>query len=194
MGFQIYITDTETTGLDPFRNDIIELSIFRFSDEVQKTWFIKSVNHDTISPEALRVNGHKIEDITHKTKAGIEKYKDPASVIVEIENWMQEDGVSREDRIIAGQNIGFDIVFMREMWRRCNAEDTIPFDKKSLDTLQIVLLMDLISERKREYYNLSSLIKDFGIKKEKAHRADADVRMTKDLLIEIMDRVKNNKL
>jgi len=190
--FQLYILDTETTGLDPFRNDVIEFSIYRVQDESQKTWYIKAVNEDSITTEALRVNGHKLNDITHKTKEGMSKYISPDVAIIEIENWMAEDGVQSDDRIICGQNPNFDLTFLREMWRRCGAEDSIPFGKKTLDTLQIVLLFDLISDRKRDSYALSSLVKDYGIKYEKAHRADADVRMTKDLLFKLMDILKQN--
>lgn len=191
-GFEIYILDTETTGLDAFRNDVIELSIYRLSNDSQKTWRIKAENPDTITKEALRVNGHKLEDITHKTKFGIETYLPQNKVIVDVENWMMEDGVSPEDRIVAGQNCAFDLQFLRELWRRCSSEDTIPFGRKTVDTLQIAILFDLISNRKRDSYKLTSLCKDFSVKLEKAHKADADVRMTKDLLLKQLEHLKKN--
>lgn len=37
----IYFLDTETTGLNPLENEIIEISIYRLNDNNQKTWFIR---------------------------------------------------------------------------------------------------------------------------------------------------------
>jgi len=37
--------------------------------------------------------------------------------------------------------------------------------------------------KKREKYNLGALVKAFGVKKRKAHCAEEDAIMTKDLLV-----------
>ena len=66
--FVFYVCDTETTSLDNSVGDIIELSLFRLSDNVQKTWCLKPLNFDGIDMGALKVNGHKYDDITHKQK------------------------------------------------------------------------------------------------------------------------------
>jgi len=180
-GFVIYVVDTETTGFDDRLNDIIEISMYRLNDDSQKTWCLKPLNNDTITAGALRVNGHKLEDLKHETKLGRETYLSPDKVLVDIENWMMEDGVTSEDRILVGQNVSFDKGFLRHLWEKCGSEGTFPFGRKMMDTIQIVLLMDLCKGVKRKSYTLGSLASDFDIKKEKAHRADADTRMTKDL-------------
>ena len=55
-GYVIYVCDTETTGLEPTQNDVIELSMFRLLpnddgsyEEQQRTWLIKAANPKTIS-------------------------------------------------------------------------------------------------------------------------------------------------
>lgn len=185
--FVIYIVDTETTGFDPEKNDVIELSIYRLSDDTQKTWCLKPFNNDTIEAGALRVNGHKLEDLKHETKFGRETYLLPQKVTVDVENWMMEDGVTSEDRILVGQNPSFDKFFMEKLWEKCNSKGTFPFGRKMMDTIQIVLLMDLALGNKRKGYSLSALVDDFDVKKEKAHRADGDVRMTKELWLKLLD-------
>ena len=68
-GYVLYVIDTETTGLDAEKNDVIEASFCRLNflsenvDREQKTWLFKALNPDTIEAEALAINGHKREDI-----------------------------------------------------------------------------------------------------------------------------------
>ena len=104
----LYVADVQSTGLSSVDCDIIELSLCRMTDKVQKTWFLKAINEKAIEEAALKINGHKLEDITHKTQIGKEKYKDPTSAIIEIENFLMEDGLSADNRYLVGQNISFD--------------------------------------------------------------------------------------
>ena len=74
--FTVYVLDTETTGLDPVKNDIIEISILRLGDkQQQKTWWMKPINLDNIDDGALKVNGVSKDDLLWKTASGKEKYK-----------------------------------------------------------------------------------------------------------------------
>lgn len=184
LDFEVYIVDTETTGLDFYKNDVVELSIYRLSSDQQKTWFLKPSSPDNIEDEALKINGHKKEDLLHLTRDGREKYKAPDSTLVEIENWINEDLKMSQDRLLVGQNISFDKYFLEFLWKKNNCFDSFPFGRRMLDTQQVALWFDIIMNHKRKAYNLLSLAKDFDVKIEKAHRADADTRMTKDLLIE----------
>lgn len=187
----IYVTDVETTGKTPGIHEIIELSSLRFclnSQEMeQKSWLIKAMNSDTIEEEALSVNGHKREDILHQTKYGKENYMLPTDFIPEYDAWVSMDDMSTHDRVFCGQNPYFDFDHMKAMWSQYESIDTFPFiighNTLIQDTKTLALTIDIAMGIKRERYNLGSLVKDFGVKKEKAHRADADVRMTKDLFV-----------
>lgn len=183
----IYFLDTETTGLNPLENEIIEISIYRLNDNNQKTWFIRPKNISSIEEEALRINGHVLDDLLLKTKQGKEKYLEQEKVIADIENWMSDDSSTVDDRILIGQNPTFDKNFLEQLWKNNNAMDTFPFGRKIIDTIQVALLLDLITDNKRKAYNLTSLAKDFEVKLEKAHRADADTRMTKDIWLKQFD-------
>jgi DNA polymerase III epsilon subunit-like protein len=190
--FIIYVIDTETTGLDPIKNDVIEISACRLilgqdDKREQKTWFLKAMNAETIQDEALAVNHHDRSEILWLNKAGRDKYKLPSDVIVEIENWVAEDGVSAIDRVFAGQNPVFDVNALTELWKRAGSPDTFPFalehNSRIIDTKQLAIMVDLCTGNRRRYYNLSTLVKSFGVKKAKAHTAEGDVQMTADLLI-----------
>ncbi len=187
-----YVGDVETTGLDPQLHDIIEVSLWRMSDGEQRSWLVKPLNEETIQEESLKINKHKREDILGLTKFGKENYLDPAQAVMDIEEWMMEDDVGVDDRAFIGANPSFDISFLEGLWKKVGCEDSFPFGKFVLDVIQITRLIDFCNGKRRERYNLGSLVKDFQIKKEKAHRADADVRMTKDLFLKQTDSISNH--
>lgn len=171
---EIYGIDTETTGFSPTKNSIIELCIYRLSDDTFKTWCIKASEGTEIDPGALKKNGHKLEDITWVTKEGREKYKTEKEVIIEVENWLAEDMCQNNERMILAHNANFDKNMLNGLWERNNNLDTFPFSQKRLfDTMQIEMMIDFASGND-EMYGLASLCKKYGIKNEKAHSAEAD--------------------
>lgn len=185
-----YCLDVESTGLIFDKHEPIEISIIRLSDDVQKTWWLKPINTNTISADALRVNGHKLEDLLYHTKYGRDTYQDPHKVIVDIENWLMEDNLSTENRFLVGQNISFDKYMLEYLWRKCNSQDSFPFGRRVLDTMQFEVLMDLATGKKGEGYSLSNIIKKYGIKNDKAHTAAADTKATKEVFIKQLDVMK----
>lgn len=193
--FELYCLDTETTGLDPSNNEIIELSIYRFSNGEQRTWCIKPANYGSVQTEALRINGHKLEDLKHLTKFGQETYLPAAKVIPDIENWFLTDGASSADRVLVGQNPRFDLEFMQNLWKRESCGDTFPFGERPLtqDTRELALTIDLLEGTRSEFYNLGSLIKKFGIKNSKAHTAAADTLATKELYMSQLEYILGKK-
>lgn len=183
--FELYVADVESTGLDPNLHSPIEISIYRLYTKEQKTWYMRPTNFDTISKDALRVNGYKEDDLRGLTKYGKDTFGDPAKVLPEIENWLSDDMHTGTERLLCGHNIKFDLDMMKSLWGKCNAPETFPFnDRYYLDTMQIEVFLQVIGKTKQsEYLNLGSLVEKYNIKKEKAHKAEGDVRMTKDLLL-----------
>lgn len=190
MDYVIYVVDVETTGLDDRNNDIIELSIHRLTDDVQKTWCIQPFNSDNIDPDSLRINGHKREDLLHQTREGRERYQDPNKVIIEVENWIMEDGVPTTQRILAGQNVGFDKGFLEQHWIKGKVKDSFPFGRRMLDTMMIEFFLDLCRGQMSEGYSLNNLTKKYGLKNDKAHTASADVKVTKEVLLKQVEVFK----
>jgi DNA polymerase III epsilon subunit-like protein len=186
MNYVFYGVDCESSGLDCYKNDIIELSLIRMSDDpskdIQKTWFVKPINIENIELGALRVNGHKLEDLKLETKYGRDTYKDANSVIIEIENFLSEDGFPAENRFLVGQNVSFDKSMMEQMWKKCNAFDSFPFGRRTLDTMIIELFMDYSKNTFAEGYSLKNISKKYGVVNTKAHSAEADIKCTVDIV------------
>jgi len=189
--YELYAIDVETTNLDPNIGDIIELSIIRMSTDEQRTYFIRPLNIAGIDVGALKVNGHKMEDLKMETKFGRETYQEPSKVIIEVENWLSEDDKPASGRICVGQNVQFDHSFMKSMWKKLNASDSFPFGRRLLDTMQNAFILDLIEGKEEESYSLGNLIKKYGIKNIKAHSASADTRATKQLFEAQIKDLKN---
>jgi DNA polymerase III epsilon subunit-like protein len=183
MNYVIYVADTETTGLDDRKHDIVELSLYRLHDGEQKTWHLKPLSPENIDDDALRVNGHKKENLLHITKEGRDTYLEPSKVIVDIENWVTDDGVPHSNRVLVGQNVGFDRNFMEQLWIKCQAKDSFPFGRRYLDTMQIQFFMDWCAGVMDQGYSLANLTKKYGVKNDKAHSASADTRATKDVFL-----------
>jgi len=190
MEYVIYVADTETTGLDSHSHDVIELSLYRLNDNVQKTWWFKPINYETIDMGALRVNGHKIEDLKLETKVGRDLYVDPIKNIVDIENWIADDGVPAENRVLCGQNISFDKAMLEQLWLKCNSKDSFPFGRRTMDTMIIEFFLDWCKGSMADSYSLSALVKKYGIKNEKAHSSTADTKATKEVFEKQVENFK----
>jgi DNA polymerase III epsilon subunit-like protein len=190
MDFVLYVADCETTGLDSRIHDVIELSLLRLSDGAQKTWCLKPFSPDAIDVASLRINGHKMEDLRHETKDGRGRYLDPNVVIVDIENWIMEDGVPAEQRVLVGQNVAFDRERFEQLWNKCNSKDSYPFGRRMMDTMMLAFMLDYVQGTMAEGYSLNNLIKRYGIKNKQAHSAESDVLATKELFEAQMNDLK----
>lgn len=190
MDYALYVADCETTGLDSHKHDVIELSLLRLIDGQQKTWCLKPFNPNEIEAAALRINGHKAADLRHETKEGRERYLDPNKIIVEIENWIMEDGMQTEQRVLVGQNIAFDRERFDQLWTKCGAKDSFPFGRRTMDTMIVEFFLDWCKGQMAEGYSLKNLEKKYGVKNEKAHTAEADVKATRDVFIKQVEFFK----
>lgn len=210
--YVLYVCDVETTGKDPVKNDVIEICFWRISDNESKTWCIKPLSPENIEDEALSVNKHKRDDLLHKTAFGRETYLHPNDVLPDIEMWLMEDGAAAEDRVFIGQNALFDYEFIVELWKKTGSPENFPFGmwqghKQDLwnqgfiiDTIIMARLIDIATGKRRKRMGLGGLVRDFGVTRAVAHRADGDVKMTKDVfltmfepLIEVMKKNFHDK-
>lgn len=190
MSYEIFLLDTETTGLDSHIHDVIELSILRLSTGEQKTWSLKPTNLETIDPGALRINGHKIEDLRWETKLGRDTYREANEVLVEVENWLANDGLPSEKRIMCGQNVPFDRDMLQQLWIKCSSKDSFPFGRRYIDTMVIELFLDFCKGEFAQGYSLSNLVKKYGITNSKAHTAASDTLATKQVFEKQVEKMR----
>jgi DNA polymerase III epsilon subunit-like protein len=190
MQFEVYGCDTETTGTNPNQNDPIEICFYQLSTDRSKTWCLKPINQNNIEPDALRINGHKMDDLLWKTSEGRVKYCKAEEVIVEMENWLAEDGVPASNRILLGHNVKFDYDMLTSLWSKCHSSETFPFDKYTIDTMGLEFALDYALGKFGEGYSLRNLSKVHKVKNEKSHTAEADTKTTVEIFRHQINRLK----
>lgn len=115
--------DTETTGLDPEVHEMIEFAV-RTSDGKQIKFKIKPKHIETASDIALKINGYTPERWVDAL--------DPKKAAAIIHEWL-------EDAIIIGQNVKFDIGFIKALLKREGIEYDKNFLRYSGDTVTLAL-------------------------------------------------------
>ena len=107
--------DTETTGIDPIINDIIQISgIVEINDEVKEEFNFKVQPHsyENISKEALEVNGITIEQM--------KEYPTPQEVLSKLIKIFDKYvfKFNKADKFFpVGHNIRFDVDFLFQLRR-----------------------------------------------------------------------------
>ena len=120
----IHFIDTETTGLDAVRHEIIEIAIItEYGDGEIRRWHtkIKPVSIETADPIALEVNGYSEEDWEFAPT-----FKD---VYLTIQDKLREG-------VIVGHNVSFDMEFIREAMK-CVGADHKDVSRIKIDTITL---------------------------------------------------------
>ncbi len=158
----IVALDLETTGLDPNRDQIIEIGAVRFKDgRIEEEWSTL-VNPGRSIPKEIT----QLTNITNSMVAGAPPI---AGVIDELIAFIGDD-------TIVGHNVSFDIAFLHNQGA---AENNL-----AADTYELAAVLLPTSSR----YNLGSLCSDHNILLKEAHRALDDARATGELFFALMDK------
>ena len=120
--------DTETTGLDFEKNDIIQIACVPVIDGKQHAAFnqyCQPINWLNIDKEALDVNKIKLEDLAN--------FQKPEVMLDNLISYIKSFNVKFT---IAGFNVGFDKDFIASMFKKLNREDEFfeLFNQETRDT------------------------------------------------------------
>jgi len=164
-----FVLDSETSGLKPGFHEITELSILRCEDMVQKVWLL-NINHpERFSKQAIMVTGQNLHEISKRKRF----LKDS---IKEINEFLEEDGETPDDRVIIAHNGSFDRAQIECVWgsKAFPANywlDTCAMARKYIKTK--------LKPIKKQSAALDRLLILFKINAELgAHSAEVDVRNT----------------
>ena len=178
-----FIIDTETTGLDPERCEIIQFAGVKVCDGLilddRINVKIKPQHIETASSTALRINGY--------TEKGWADADSPEEAALTITDWLtgDEGGIGYPPdfkRILVGHNIRFDYRFLRPFLEEY--ERAIPFSKICTKDLSMALLSSYGLER----FRLSDCCSFMGVVNAKPHDAMSDALACADLLLQLLSR------
>lgn len=157
----IVFLDTETTGLDPYKHEIIEVAVLR-PDLLWHTR-IKPLNLDGAQPRALEINGYRDHP----------ELWDGAPIFTEVADQLVEQ---LTDCVIIGTNTQFDMNFITQALERCGIEDRrIAYHWIDLATLAYEHLVPCGLHS----LALKNICKFVGVTNEGEHTATADVTRVK---------------
>ena len=179
LGNKVFWFDVETTGLDPIKQDIIQLAfLIEIDGDIieGQNLLMQPFDYNAINQEALDVHGRTIKEI--KT------YPDPRIVYTELIAILEKyvDRYNPLDKFHpAGYNSRFDLDFLRHFFIK--NEDVYFgswFNYKAIDPLSLLHLLDGIGCVSLDNYRLETVCKHFNIPL-KAHDALSDIHATRDL-------------
>lgn len=165
------VCDVETTGLSPYIDRIIEISLIKVKNGEVVDNYTTLVNPKKHIPSFITsMTGIGNEDVINKPT--FEQISD------EIYNYIFEDEFSP---IFAGHNVLFDYKFVKESFKRTN-----PTNNFNLSTLCTCKLARRLL-RKLKSKTLSNLAKYFGIKQLRKHRSYSDAITTTKILLKFLE-------
>ena len=189
---KILYFDTETTGLDPVKQDIIQIAGIIVIDGIVQEEFefkVKPFSFDNISQEALDVHGYNVENL--KT------FPEPHEVHCQLIDIFSKyvDRYDTNDKFTpAGYNVHFDMDFLQQFFIKNN---DVYFGSwmnwKKVDPLPLLHYLDFCGRISLPNYKLSTVCQHFGIE-IKAHDALGDIKATRELLAKLMNYFQERKL
>jgi predicted DnaQ family exonuclease/DinG family helicase len=173
------VVDLETTGLDPEKDQIIEVGAIKFVDGEEIDSLDELIDPRIPIPEFItRLTGISDQDVAGKPYI--------------------EDVFPRLDQFLSGaamvgQQVNFDASFLEYHYRKQNNdyfnwENTL-LRFKYLDNLRLdTLFLSRILLPFNTGFKLGELAENFGYELENAHRAVEDARATGHVFLELVDR------
>jgi DNA polymerase-3 subunit epsilon len=154
---KLIFLDTETTGLDPAEQEIIEICLMAEDGEVLFHSKIKPLHIETAHPKALEVNGYSDE-----AWADAPTFAEVAEEIYKHLKWC----------IMAGHNVSFDASFIKAEMKRANPELLKGLGYHLVDT--VTLAYEQLADCGLDRLSLGNVCKFIGVELVDAHTAKAD--------------------
>jgi len=167
--------DTETTGLKPAEEKIIEIGAVKFNSSGVIGHFSTLVNPGILIPPFCQ----ELTGITNKMVFNQKNFKEIVGDFLEFLG----------DSIIIAHNAQFDIRFLNAELERLEME---PLGNRAIDTLRF----SRWAFPENEHWTLQFLASQFGIEVKNAHRAEDDARVCMEVFFKCIEgsMLKQKKL
>jgi len=164
------ILDFETSGLNPYHDDIIEVAMKVVGRPETFTALLKPKSNECISEKITHITG-----ITNKMLHV--KGLPWLSVYVNMNEWLNKVIMESKDNkiaMIAHNGYGFDFIFLRRLLNDLNSQDITPINVNDIILIDTVPFAKRLIP-KRMSYSQETLCKTYKIDTKGNHRAIADV-------------------
>lgn len=174
----IIFYDLETTGLNPYHNEIIEIGAYRLYDTKLKKFNELIKPKHKLPTKITDITGIKDDDLKDKSNIDV--------VISQFISFILENVNDNQIYLIAHNNDSFDELFLKiNVSKHFKFQPSICNQFKFIDTLRLTQKM----YKDRFSYSLSSLSKTFNIMQKNAHRALCDVDCMFSIYLIVCDKL-----
>ena len=172
--------DTETTGTNPEKHEIIELALI-LAKQIEREgkgprieifgeyeWKIKPERIEDAEEEALRINGYNETDWIFS---------------LSLKSAMEDFAKKSEGCTFVSHNLTFDYNFLMKAFEKTNVENNMHYGK--LDTISIAFAR-LYDAPQATRFSLKALAELLKVENSKAHTALADTRALVEIYKKLM--------
>ncbi len=170
-GSAYVVLDVETTGLNTFTDEIIEIGAVRFENGVEVAEFSELIDPRRPLPD-------KIVEITGITSAMLRGRRTLREAMPDFAKFC-------EGAVLVAHNASFDLAFFRRAFKLIDR----PFSFTTMDTL--ALARNLYPNAKN--HKLGTICKMLGVSLTNAHRAVHDARATAQVLMKMLAEMQQRK-
>lgn len=182
MSHKILYFDTETTGLNPITCGLIQFSCIIEVDGKplsKGNMHIAPFHTDLVEPSALAINGHSVETI--------KSFEPPLAAhrrLVKSLSTYVDQFDPTDKFFIAGYNVGFDLDFLANWFKKCNDHFLGSFiNWIKIDPLPFLHHMHFTGKLNLPNYKLATVCKHYNIPLT-AHDAMSDIEATRTLIVD----------
>ena len=178
---KILFFDCETTGVDPRKNGLTQIAGFievggRVVESFDFT--VAPFEFDTVEPEALRIQGRTFEQLIQFDAPAVMKAKLTAVLSRHVDKFDKADKY-----VVAGQNVGFDVDFLAQFFKKCGDNFLGSFlSWRQIDLLRLIDLLEVTTGLQLQNRKLETLSKYFGVELSNAHDALSDIAATRSII------------
>ena len=185
---KIFWFDVETTGLDPYKNALIEIAFIIEQDKKileEGNFLVAPSSKDHIDSRALEVNGRTLVEIGKFPSA----YVIHKQLLERLSNHI--DKFNKFDKLIQGAyNAAFDDSFLRSFFHKQDDKYYGSwFYSCRIDVMTLVAEFVAKGSVTLKDFKLATLCAHFGIEL-KAHEAISDVRATRELYYKLKEELR----
>jgi DNA polymerase-3 subunit epsilon len=170
----LLFVDTETTGLDPTKHELLEVAAIRCSPDglnIISTYEakLKPLHIETAEKKALEVNKYSAEEWTD------EKCTPPEIVV---DNLQKMAG----NTVLIGHNVSFDEGFLSPLFTRLGMK--VPWGYHKVDT--VALAWPLFLYTPAEGVSLEKVCRFLGVERMPTHRAADDAAACRQIYLKLV--------
>jgi len=182
------IYDFETSGLNPFHEDITEIGCRCLETE--------EVFTSLVQPLSNRLLDAKVQKLTGITNEMLKKEgQKPIEAFVQFFDFLHKLYVVDNDMVMVAHNgSGFDDIFLRKVHRWLQGEGHLEYDEmmKNIHFVDSLLVSRLIHPE-RYSHSMKSMCQLYNITNNAAHRAMGDVDALTELWNYLIKNIKSKK-